>query len=538
MNHTWNRRSAGTSSGSSSIGGAGFLLGNGLLDAMNSFNSDVSFLGNSSISSCTTPQNLKPGVKLLPLANRRPARESTAIDSDSLFFNGSPNDNTSTSSAVGETFSFLGSFQSAQLLPAPPRADVYEAPQMDITIHDVIANDQLIDFALDRYGVKFLEGSYPHDSNDIAHKVVFEKLTETTPTFDLLCNNANGNFIMQKLVEYATIAEQSVLLQRMVDVGLFDMCKDKFACRVVQLSIQKFDRPVVTQLVNTLSTFDFVAFCTDQSAIHVVQRIVKSLPVEIWSFFIHFLCSRDNLMSVCQDKYGCRLVQQAIDRLAENPKLPCFSSRLQLLHSLMSCVARNCYRLSSNEFANYVVQYVIKSSGIMEMYRDTIIDKCLLRNLLSMSQDKYASHVIEGAFIFAPSALLTEMMNEIFDGYVKDSDSNRDALDILLFHQYGNYVVQQMITICTSALMGKEERQLTPSELGMYATWYEKIKTRVQQNAARLERFSSGKKIIDSLMKLPPIGMPLTTPRAPSTLEFSAQFDAMFPSFLNHPLFL
>lgn len=161
-------------------------------------------------------------------------------------------------------------------------------------------------------------------------------------------------------------------------------------------------------------------------------------------------------MAVCQDKYGCRLVQQVIDRLAENPKLPCFKFRIQLLHSLMTCIVRNCYRLSSNEFANYVIQYVIKSSGIMEMYRDTIIDKCLLRNLLSMSQDKYASHVIEGAFLFAPPALLHEMMEEIFSGYVKDVESNRDALDILLFHQYGNYVVQQMISICTAALIGTE----------------------------------------------------------------------------------
>lgn len=90
------------------------------------------------------------------------------------------------------------------------------------------------------------------------------------------------------------------------------------------------------------------------------------------------------------------------------------------------------------------------------MYRDTIIEKCLLRNILSMSQDKYASHVVEGAFLFAPPLLLSEMMDEIFDGYVKDQETNRDALDILLFHQYGNYVVQQMISICISALLGKE----------------------------------------------------------------------------------
>ncbi|CAP21979.2 Protein CBR-PUF-5 [Caenorhabditis briggsae] len=281
------------------------------------------------------------------------------------------------------------------------------------------------------------------------------------------------------------------------------------------LSIQKFDESNAMKLVEKISNLDFLPLCTDQCAIHVLQKVVKILPVSAWSFFVKFLCRDDNLMTVCQDKYGCRLVQQTIDKLSDNPKSPCFNTRLQLLHGLMTSVARNCFRLSSNEFANYVVQYVIKSSGVMEMYRDTIIEKCLLRNILSMSQDKYASHVIEGAFLFAPPHLLSEMMEEIFDGYVKDQETNRDALDILLFHQYGNYVIQQMISICISALLGKEERKMLPTEMRLYAKWFDRIKNRVNRHSSRLERFSSGKKIIESLQKL---SVPMTMTNEPMPL--------------------
>ena len=35
-----------------------------------------------------------------------------------------------------------------------------------------------------------------------------------------------------------------------------------------------------------------------------------------------------------------------------------------------------------------------------------------------MSQEKYASHVVEKSLEFAPPHLLKEMMDEIFDGYV------------------------------------------------------------------------------------------------------------------------
>ncbi|ULU00201.1 hypothetical protein L5515_003866 [Caenorhabditis briggsae] len=519
MNDSWFRRSNGTSSGSSSIGTQG-LFGNGSFDAMMPFNTDFSFFVNNK-------NNNKPSVKLLPLSNRRTsslANNNLTPDSGSFFFNGTPSEDTFFPLDRGQN-SFVASSEFA------------EPARTEITLQNVVVKEQLINFAMDRHGVKFLEIHYPTDANNDLHRAVFEKLTESMSLFGGLCKNSNGNFIIQKLVEFATLDEQKVLLQRMVECGLADMCKDKFACRVVQIAVQKFDRSVVTDLIKALHSSDLVDICTDQTSIHAMQRIVRHLPVDIWTFFVEFLYSGDNLMAVCRDKYGCRLVQQVIDRLSENSKAPCFNARLQLLHTLMSCVVRNCYRLSSNEFANYVVQYAIKSSGIMEMYRDMIIDKCLLRNLLSMSQDKYASHVIEGAFIFAPPSLLTEMMTEIFDGYVKDHGTNRDALDILLFHQYGNYVVQQMITICTSALMGKEERRLSPSDLGMYAAWYEKIRCRVERHSSRLERFSSGKKIIDSLQKLPSITSPKPLPpRDLSLLEMTAQLDVMFPSFLSNPL--
>ncbi|CAI2348353.1 unnamed protein product [Caenorhabditis sp. 36 PRJEB53466] len=414
--------------------------------------------------------------------------------------------------------SFVGNFQSnvrsTRLLPAWA-VDMSGNIREDLSLQEVVRNGSLIDFAMDRTGVKFLERHYPADPEDDMHRMLFDKLTEQNTVFTSLCRSAAGNFIIQKFVEHASLDEQDRLVVTMTETGLIEMCLDKFACRVIQLAIQKFDELSASKLVEEISNLNFLPLCTDQCAIHVLQKIVKLMPINAWSFFVKFLCRDDNLMLVCQDKYGCRLVQQTIDKLSDSPKLPCFNSRLQLLHGLMTSVARNCFRLSSNEFANYVVQYVIKSSGVMEMYRDTIIEKCLLRNLLSMSQDKYASHVVEGAFLFAPPHLLSEMMDEIFDGYVKDQETNRDALDILLFHQYGNYVIQQMISICISALLGKEERKMLPSEMRLYAKWFDRIKSRVNRHASRLERFSSGKKIIESLQKL---NVPMTMMDEPMPL--------------------
>ena len=48
-----------------------------------------------------------------------------------------------------------------------------------------------------------------------------------------------------------------------------------------------------------------------------------------------------------------------------------------MLNGLMAVVMKNCSRMASNEFANYVVQHIIKTGPLAE-YRNAIIDQCLL----------------------------------------------------------------------------------------------------------------------------------------------------------------
>lgn len=82
------------------------------------------------------------------------------------------------------------------------------------------------------------------------------------------------------------------------------------------------------------------------------------------------------------------------------------------------------------------------------------------RNLLSFSQEKFASHVVEKALQHASSDILHAMMEELFDGYLPDPETDKQCLDILLFHQFGNYIVQRMLIICLEWLDTLEKRWL------------------------------------------------------------------------------
>uniref|UniRef100_A0A1I7T149 PUM-HD domain-containing protein n=1 Tax=Caenorhabditis tropicalis TaxID=1561998 RepID=A0A1I7T149_9PELO len=367
-----------------------------------------------------------------------------------------------------------------------------------VTLKEVLSNESLIEFATDKNGCRFLQEQYPATSDGGIHDEIFRKMVEDREMFLSMCRNMFGNFFVQRMVECSNAEEQEIVMEHLI-TDMFSLCLDKSACRVIQLAIQKLETHLASRLASELRDADLVRLSIDQNGNHVIQKIIKTLPVSAWDYIVKFFCNDENLIAVCQDKYGCRVVQSTIEKLSEDPQTECYNQRLSLLQQLMVGITRNCNQLASNEFANYVVQHVVKCDGAMEKFRDIIIEQCLLRNLLSMSQEKYASHVVEVAFLRAPHRLAFDMMEEIFEGYIPHPETNRDALDILLFHQYGNYVIQQMINICCKAILGNTERHLEQKEVEQYTKWLERIKERVARNSHRLERFSSGKKIIEAL---------------------------------------
>ena len=101
-----------------------------------------------------------------------------------------------------------------------------------------------------------------------------------------------------------------------------------------------------------------------------------------------------------------------------------------------------------------------------------------------LSQDKYASHVIEKALLHAETPMLFAMFSEILDGYEPDRldllflakeklnckyliSNNRNAIDIMLFDQYGNYVVQTMLNVAIDVRSGNRMGDITWFVIGL-----------------------------------------------------------------------
>ncbi|EJW87248.1 pumilio-family RNA binding repeat containing protein [Wuchereria bancrofti] len=72
----------------------------------------------------------------------------------------------------------------------------------------------------------------------------------------------------------------------------------------------------------------------------------------------------------------------------------------------------------------------------------------------------------------------------------KISRKGHDALDVLLFDQFGNYVIQTMLDIAVEA---KEKKRVGND------SWFKRLAERIIKSQHKLIRYSSGKKILEKL---------------------------------------
>ncbi|GMR37076.1 hypothetical protein PMAYCL1PPCAC_07271 [Pristionchus mayeri] len=366
--------------------------------------------------------------------------------------------------------------------------------EITYTFDRIVAEGVFEIFAKDKSGCHFLQEHYPEEGTALRYRL-FGMLEDNEGFFEEMCKDVFANFFVQRMIEKSTRSEQK-LIAVWLSKSMFELCMNRYSCRVIQKAIEHLPDDMKVPLLRELKSADLVMLTVDQNANHVIQKIFHSFDLYHWSFIITALLE-NTFFSAVENKYGCRVIQLAIELLSETKSdqryndVPERGIREVLLEQVMGKLLENCERLSSNEFANYVIQHVI-TAGCLSKYRDLIIEKCLLGKLLSMSQEKYASHVVEKALEHASTPMLREMMDEIFDGYVPHPETKKDALDILLFHQYGNYVVQRMLIICSSVI----EHRL---EEGPRGHWLIRLEGKIIRNTGKLSRYSSGKKILDML---------------------------------------
>ncbi len=116
--------------------------------------------------------------------------------------------------------------------------------------------------------------------------------------------------------------------------------------------------------------------------IHVIQKILKS--IHALKNFIFYL-AEENLVAIATNKHGCCALQKCLELADKTHK-----------SSLMDIIIKNSIILMTDEFGNYLIQFVI---CLKEQNYITAIINTFKDNIEYFSKQKYASNVIEKVFI-------------------------------------------------------------------------------------------------------------------------------------------
>ncbi|PIO69356.1 RNA binding repeat protein, Pumilio-family [Teladorsagia circumcincta] len=170
---------------------------------------------------------------------------------------------------------------------------------------------------------RYLQANYPSEGKP-EREMLAKLLFEQGDFFTALCMDVFGNFFIQCAVQNATAQEQRWITSHLFG-KLYPMCMNRYSCRVIQKVIECLPEEMKGLLMLELHNKNLVDLCTDQNANHVIQKIMTTFSFVHWQFIVEqFIRNKNELFCVAENKYGCRVVQLAIELLSDTDK--CWSS--------------------------------------------------------------------------------------------------------------------------------------------------------------------------------------------------------------------
>lgn len=138
----------------------------------------------------------------------------------------------------------------------------------------------------------------------------------------------------------------------------------------------------------------------DFNGIHVIQKIVTTItPLK---FFVYEIL-QEQIVATATNKHGCCALQKCLE-LADK------------IHreSLVNAIIKNSIILMTDQFGNYVIQFVISLKD------QTLISRIIntfKNNIDYLSKQKFASNVIEKVYYFSNLINIIKKLNSLLKKY-------------------------------------------------------------------------------------------------------------------------
>jgi len=294
----------------------------------------------------------------------------------------------------------------------------------------------------DQHGCRYLQKQLENRIPEQVHMIWLE----TNQHVVELMTDPFGNYLCQKLLEYCSDEERTVLIQNAAS-DMVRIALNQHGTRALQKMIEHVTTPVQIQIIIEALRFQVVELIQDLNGNHVIQKCLNKLSATD-AFFI-FDAVGKNAVDVGTHRHGCCVLQRCIDHADGEQKM-----------WLITCITAHAVTLVQDPFGNYVVQYIIDLNE--PTFTEPLV-KQFKGRIAQLSRHKFSSNVVEKCLRCAGDVSKDMIVEELLAP---------GEMERLLRDSFANYVIQTALDYATPVMKHNLVDTIRPILPGIRATPY------------------------------------------------------------------
>ncbi|KAI1095431.1 ARM repeat-containing protein [Rostrohypoxylon terebratum] len=308
----------------------------------------------------------------------------------------------------------------------------------------------------DQHGCRFLQKQLENRIPEQVHMIWLE----TNQHVVELMTDPFGNYLCQKLLEYCSDDERTVLIQNATQ-DMVRIALNQHGTRALQKMIEFVNTRTHINLIIEALRYRVVELIQDLNGNHVIQKCLNKFSAEDAGFI--FDAVGNHCIEVGTHRHGCCVLQRCIDHASGDQKM-----------WLIRRITENATRLVQDPFGNYVVQYII------DLNETAFTEPLILQfrgKITQLSRHKFSSNVIEKCLRCGNDDSRDMMVKELL---------TPGEMERLLRDNFGNYVVQTALDHCTPSMKTPLVEAIRPIIPTVRTTPYgRRLLAKIQQHDTR-----------------------------------------------------
>ncbi|KAL2130756.1 hypothetical protein VTI74DRAFT_5974 [Chaetomium olivicolor] len=315
----------------------------------------------------------------------------------------------------------------------------------------------------DQHGCRYLQKQLENRVPEQIHMIWLE----TNQHVVELMTDPFGNYLCQKLLEYCSDEERTVLIQNAAS-DMVRIALNQHGTRALQKMIEHVTTPVQVNLIVEALRHQVVELIQDLNGNHVIQKCLNKLSAADASFI--FEAVGKNCVEVGTHRHGCCVLQRCIDHADGTQKT-----------WLIERITENAYTLVQDPFGNYVVQYIIDLNE--PSFTEPLVQQFATR-ISALSKHKFSSNVVEKCLRCSSDQSKDMIVDELLAP---------GEIDRLLRDSFGNYVIQTALDYATPMSKHRLIEAIRPILPSIRATPYgRRIQAKIQAHDNRVGQPNNG----------------------------------------------